>query len=317
MNDKHTENRISKNNYYLDIAESVLSRGTCLRRNYGSVIVKNDTIVSTGYTGAPRKRENCCDLGYCIRNEQNVPRGERYELCLHSDTLIRTADGVDTIESLSKNINRQTCTIYSFNNGKIIPIKVKKPFFTGTKNLLSIRFDDGSTRNMTPDHKVMLSDGSYKEAKTLNRDDVLMGYIVNENGDIKLIEKHIDFISSFSNIPVSTYDISVPATENFAIELSEGTGIFVHNCRSVHSEVNAIINASKEDMKDATLYLVGMEKETGNYVENANSCSMCKRVIINSGISKIIIRDTKEHYREISVSDWINEDDYLSSKRGY
>ena len=73
--------RIDKTNYYLDMAEVALERGTCLRRNFGAVIVKNDEIISTGYTGAPRGRKNCCDLGYCLREKLNVARGERYELC--------------------------------------------------------------------------------------------------------------------------------------------------------------------------------------------------------------------------------------------
>ena len=73
--------RISKENYYLDIAETVLERATCLRRVYGAIIVKNDEIISTGYNGAPRGRKNCVDLGFCTREELQVPRGERYELC--------------------------------------------------------------------------------------------------------------------------------------------------------------------------------------------------------------------------------------------
>ena len=73
--------RISKENYYLDIAETVLERATCLRRVYGAIIVKNDEIISTGYNGAPRGRANCVDMGYCSREAMNVPRGERYELC--------------------------------------------------------------------------------------------------------------------------------------------------------------------------------------------------------------------------------------------
>ena len=73
--------RRDKENYYLDIAEAVASRGTCLRRNFGAIIVKNDQIVATGYTGAPRGRKNCSDLGYCLREKMNVPRGQRYELC--------------------------------------------------------------------------------------------------------------------------------------------------------------------------------------------------------------------------------------------
>ena len=73
--------RISKINYYLDIAQTVASRSTCLRRMYGAIIVKNDVIVSTGFCGAPRGRQNCCDMGYCLREKMQIPRGERYELC--------------------------------------------------------------------------------------------------------------------------------------------------------------------------------------------------------------------------------------------
>ena len=73
--------RIDKINYYLDMAEVALERGTCLRRNYGAVIIKNDEVVSTGYVGAPRGRKNCCELKKCIREELKVPRGERYEMC--------------------------------------------------------------------------------------------------------------------------------------------------------------------------------------------------------------------------------------------
>lgn len=80
-------NRVDKINYYLDIAESVLERGTCLRNNYGSIIVKNDEIISTGYTGAPRGRKNCIDLGYCTRQKWEMPSGKGYEKCrsVHSE----------------------------------------------------------------------------------------------------------------------------------------------------------------------------------------------------------------------------------------
>ena len=73
--------RRDKYNYYLDIAQTVAERGTCLRRNYGAIIVHNDEIISTGYVGAPRGRKNCSDLGFCIRQELKIPRGERYEMC--------------------------------------------------------------------------------------------------------------------------------------------------------------------------------------------------------------------------------------------
>ena len=73
--------RVSKENYYLDIAETVIGRATCLRRCYGAIIVKNDEIISTGYNGAPRGRKNCVDLGRCTREAMNIPQGQRYELC--------------------------------------------------------------------------------------------------------------------------------------------------------------------------------------------------------------------------------------------
>ena len=73
--------RISKENYYLDIAETVLERATCLRRIYGAIIVKNDEIISTGYNGAPRGRKNCVDMGFCTRETMQVPHGQRDELC--------------------------------------------------------------------------------------------------------------------------------------------------------------------------------------------------------------------------------------------
>ncbi len=78
---KEGNKRVEKVNYYLDIAEAVIERGTCIRRNFGAIIVKNDEIISTGYVGAPRGRKNCCDINECVREKLNVPRGERYELC--------------------------------------------------------------------------------------------------------------------------------------------------------------------------------------------------------------------------------------------
>ena len=160
--------RIDKNNYYLDIAEVTLERATCLRKKWGAVIVKNDEIISTGYNGSPRGRKNCDDLGYCMREKLNIPRGERYELC-----------------------------------------------------------------------------------------------------------------------------------------------------RSVHAEQNAIISAPRKDMIDAILYIVGINSSDGSYVSNSMPCAMCKRVIINSGIKKIIIRDTKTKYREITVDELIDNDDSLSGVFGY
>lgn len=160
--------RRDKCNYYLDIAETVAERGTCLRRNYGAIIVKNDEIISTGYVGAPRGRVNCSDLGKCIRQELGIPRGERYEIC-----------------------------------------------------------------------------------------------------------------------------------------------------RSVHAEANAIISAERRDMIDAVMYLVGREVESGELVKNSCCCAMCKRLVINAGIDKVVIRDTEDEYRVIDVNDWIENDESLSYTPGY
>ena len=74
--------RPSKDEYYIGIAKAVLERSTCLRRKYGAVLVKDDEIISTGYNGSPRGEKNCCDVGYCERERQNIPKGERYELCV-------------------------------------------------------------------------------------------------------------------------------------------------------------------------------------------------------------------------------------------
>lgn len=160
--------RRDKANYYLDVAEMVLQRGTCIRRHYGAVIVKNDEVISTGYVGAPRGRKNCSDLNTCVREKLAVPRGERYELC-----------------------------------------------------------------------------------------------------------------------------------------------------RSVHAEANAIISAPRDKMLGSSLYLVGIDARTKEYVANSSSCSMCKRLIINSGIDKVYIRDTREEYRVVDVSEWVENDESLEGVKGY
>jgi len=98
------QKRIEKVNYYLDIAEAVGARGTCLRANYGSVIVNRDEVISTGYTGAARGKSNCIDLGYCIRRklEPNSSGGARFDLCrsVHSEqNAIISAARKDMLES--------------------------------------------------------------------------------------------------------------------------------------------------------------------------------------------------------------------------
>ena len=153
--------RIDKINYYLDIAGTVLERSTCMRRQYGAIIVQNDEIVSSGYNGAPRGRHNCGDLGYCAREAMNIPSGQRYELC-----------------------------------------------------------------------------------------------------------------------------------------------------RSVHAEANAIVSAARREIIGATLYMVCRDAKTGALIPGSTSCSMCRRLIINAGIARVIIRDTPAEYRVVDVEkEWIEQDD--------
>ena len=156
------DKRVDKINYYLDIADAVLQRSTCLRRKYGAIIVKNDEIISTGYNGAPRGRKNCADMNFCMREKLNIPSGERYELC-----------------------------------------------------------------------------------------------------------------------------------------------------RSVHAEANAIISASRRDMIDSTIYLVGRDAKTNELLSNTTSCSMCKRQVINAGIKQIVIRNTETEFTVVPVSEWVENDDSI------
>ena len=105
--------RISKDEYYLGIAEAVLARSTCLRRKYGAVIVNNDEIVSTGYNGAPRGEQNCIDCGYCERERLNVPKGERYELCVavHAEqNAVISASRKDTVGATIYIVGKEVAT---------------------------------------------------------------------------------------------------------------------------------------------------------------------------------------------------------------
>ncbi len=160
--------RVSKTNYYLDIAQTVSERSTCLRKRYGAIIVKNDSIISTGYNGAPRGRVNCTDLAHCFRESLNIPRGERYELC-----------------------------------------------------------------------------------------------------------------------------------------------------RALHAEANAIISAARENMLGADLYMVCTDPKSGAIVSGICSCMMCKRMVINAGISRVIVRETDSDFTVYDVPDWIDNDDSLSGQFGY
>ena len=107
--------RISKRDYYLSIAAEVSKRSTCLRRQYGAVIVKNDEIVSTGYNGAPRGEDNCCDIGTCWRERNNIPHREQYEKCVAVH-----AEQNAIISASRREMLGATLYLAGFENGKPI-----------------------------------------------------------------------------------------------------------------------------------------------------------------------------------------------------
>lgn len=149
----------------------------------------------------------------------------------------------------------------------------------------------------TPDHKFLTTLG-YVKAEDLKVGDVLVQSFVNaEPYEIA----YNDYV----------YDIEVPGYENFAVLYSETNYTIVHNCRSVHAECNAIMNAGRDKCIGATLYLCGIEASTGEIIKNADCCTMCKRLIINAGIDKVVIRDPEPPggYRTIPVSNWVKADD--------
>lgn len=109
------QERPSKEEYYFNLALAVAMRSTCLRRKYGAVIVKDDRIISTGYNGTARGEQNCTDVGLCLREEQNIPHGERYELCkaVHAEAnAILNANPADMIGA--------TLYLAGWENGKVI-----------------------------------------------------------------------------------------------------------------------------------------------------------------------------------------------------
>ena len=107
--------RASWDEYFMEIAELVKTRSTCLRRNVGALIVKDNRIISTGYNGPPSGIEHCEDLGGCYREMLHVPSGERHELCraLHAEqnAIIQAAKfGVST-EGATLYVTHQPCII--------------------------------------------------------------------------------------------------------------------------------------------------------------------------------------------------------------
>ena len=124
--------RPDKDTYFLGIAEAVAKRSTCLRRQYGAVIVKDDVIVSTGYNGSPRHAANCCDVGVCWREANHIPHGERYEMCqaVHAEqnAIIQAANLGIAIEGSTLYCTTAPCSLCA---KMLINAGVKRVVFDG------------------------------------------------------------------------------------------------------------------------------------------------------------------------------------------
>jgi dCMP deaminase len=105
--------RVSKDDYYMTLAQTVALRSTCTRRQYGAIIVSTgDHILSTGYNGAARNEPHCLNTG-CERERLNVPKGERYELCVsvhaEANAIIQAARGGVSINGATLYVNGTPC----------------------------------------------------------------------------------------------------------------------------------------------------------------------------------------------------------------
>ncbi|MBR6013708.1 MAG: HNH endonuclease [Selenomonadaceae bacterium] len=167
--------------YFLNIAQEVSKRSTCLRRRYGAIIVKDKIIVSTGYNGAPRGEINCIDAKVCERERLNIPKGERYELCIAGDSVIKLLDGTyRTIKQLAEDGKNFWTYAVDTKSGCIVPALAENPRKTGVRtDILKITFDNGKSVTCTEDHKFLLSNCKYKVAKDLKIQESIMPMYYN------------------------------------------------------------------------------------------------------------------------------------------
>lgn len=153
-------NRPTKDEYYLKIAEAVLERSTCLRRKYGAVLVKNDKIVSTGYNGSPRGESNCCDLGYCEREANNIPKGERYELCvaIHAEDNAIMHAGYDNANEATLYIVGKNTADGSYANPSPCMMCRRKIVNAGVKRVVGLFFNTETGETEIKDIEVKLKE---------------------------------------------------------------------------------------------------------------------------------------------------------------
>ena len=111
--------RVSKHNYYLDIAQTVAERATCMRKKFGAIIVKNDSIISTGYNGAPAGIKSCIEKGECLRRKLEIPSGTKHELCFAVH-----AEQNAIIQAAKYGINISGATLYCTHQPCVICAKI-------------------------------------------------------------------------------------------------------------------------------------------------------------------------------------------------
>ena len=152
--------RMSKDEYYIGIAEAALERSTCLRRKYGAVLVKNDEIVSTGYNGSPRGEANCCDIGYCERESQGVPKGERYELCvaIHAEDNAISSAGRAKADGATLYIVGKNTADGSYANPCPCMMCRRKIVNAGIKRVVGLFFDNETGKKEIKDIEVKLKE---------------------------------------------------------------------------------------------------------------------------------------------------------------
>lgn len=305
--------RPSKIMYYLQIAEATAQRSTCLKNYCGAVIVNYDQIISTGYNGAPRGRKNCIDIGTCYRVTHNIPSGTHYELCLSGDTMIKLANGASQSIRELAGVDGITVYAYDLNTNSIKTaeaINIRKTKYAA--RLIRFTFADTTTLDCTIDHKLLTADGKYIEAGKLHAGDMIKAMHAH-NGEM------VETSSMICQICVEdyndyVYDMEVPEYHNFAVDLGKDSSIFVHNCRSVHGEANAIIDADRSKMLHGTMYIYQYDPIARQVRKNPGCCMMCQRMIINAGIDEVIFadpdgigkRDDRSYgYRIQKVYDWV------------
>jgi len=124
------DNRPTLDEYFMEIAEVVAKRSTCLRNNVGAVIVRDKRILSTGYNGAPRDMEHCLEIG-CIRDQQNIASGTRHEMCraVHAEqnAIIQSALHGVSIEDATLYCTHQPCILCA---KMIINSKIKRVVYS-------------------------------------------------------------------------------------------------------------------------------------------------------------------------------------------